>query len=93
MIAEAIAAAARLVDPHRLMDYARRLGWGPALRRIGSIADRLEIAGLAGKLTTLAPPTSDLDLEPGAPSRVWRDARWWVRWSHERDDLLNVVRQ
>lgn len=93
VIAEAIAAAAGLVDPDRLMDHARNLRWGPALRRIGSIADRLGLRGLAAKLSPLAPPTSDIWLEPGAPGSVWRDTRWWVRWSHERDELLNVVQQ
>src|SRR5215510_3667003 len=40
VLAEAIgAAAARGVDAARLTGYARELSWGPALRRIGSIAD------------------------------------------------------
>lgn len=92
VIAEAIAAAGT-IDPDRLIDHARRLRWGPALRRIGSIADGLGLHGLAGKLTPLAPPTSDIALEPGTPGCVWRDSRWWVRWAHERTDLLNVVQQ
>ena len=35
---------------------AEELGAGPALRRVGSLVDRLELTGLAGKLEPLTPP-------------------------------------
>lgn len=81
VLAEAITAAGRNADPERITSYAAMLGWGAALRRIGSIADRLKVDGLAGRLSPLRSPTSDVDLDP---SRIrgshWRDSRWWVRW-------------
>jgi predicted transcriptional regulator of viral defense system len=93
VLAEAIgAAAAKGVDAARLIEYARALSWGPAVRRIGSIADTLRIAGLAGRLQPLEDPTSDIDLEPGHES-AYRDAKWWVRWDRLPSELENVVHQ
>jgi predicted transcriptional regulator of viral defense system len=91
VLAEALSAATARVDPTRLRDHARRLQWGAALRRIGSIADALELHGLAGKLAPLAKPTSDIDLEPGSHGSVWRDSKWRVRWDQAPDQLSNVV--
>jgi predicted transcriptional regulator of viral defense system len=94
ILAEAIgAAASKGIDAMRLMTYARALSWGPALRRIGSIADTLKISGLADRLEPVAKPTSDIDLEPGHESSSYRDSKWWVRWDHLPSELLNVVRQ
>ncbi len=94
ILAEAIgAAASKGVDAARLMAYARALSWGPALRRIGSIADTLHIAGLEHRLEPLAMPTSDIDLEPGHDGSSYRDARWWVRWDQPPAELQNVVHQ
>ncbi len=87
------AAASRGVDVARLMTYARELSWGPALRRIGSIADTLHIVGLAGRLEPLSRPTSDIDLEPGHDTSSYRDSKWWVRWDRPPSELQNVVRQ
>ncbi|MEX0664742.1 MAG: MarR family transcriptional regulator [Acidimicrobiia bacterium] len=88
LVAEALAAAAPKVDSVRLTDLAQELEWGPALRRIGSIADRLEIEGLAFRLQPLRTPSADLDLEPPSRGRaVWRDSHWWVRWNREPDEL------
>lgn len=94
VLAEAIAAAAsKSVDAARLMTYARALSWGPALRRIGSLADTLKIAGLAERLEPLSKPTSDIDLEPGHETSSYRDSKWWVRWDHLPSELQNVVHQ
>lgn len=94
ILAEALgAAAAKGVDVMRLMTYARALSWGPALRRIGSIADTLHILGLADRLEPLAKPTSDIDLEPGHDTSSYRDSKWWVRWDQPPSELQNVVHQ
>lgn len=93
ILAQALSAAAARVDPDRLRDYARQLQWGAALRRIGSIADALKLHGLAGKLTPLVQPTSDLDLEPGSHGAAWRDSKWRVRWDQAPEQLSNVVHQ
>jgi predicted transcriptional regulator of viral defense system len=79
-LAEALAASCP--DPARLRDLAERLSAAPALRRVGSLADRLELPGLAGKLEPLAPPGWDLDLDPGLreSSGAFRDGRWRIRW-------------
>lgn len=93
ILAEALTAASTRADPARLMEYARQLAWGPALRRIGSVADALELEGLAGQLRPLSKPTSDIELEPGHETSAWRDSKWWVRWDQAPDELQNVVRQ
>jgi predicted transcriptional regulator of viral defense system len=94
VLAEAItAAASRGIDAMRLMSYARALSWGPALRRIGSIADTLNIDPLADRLHALTQPTSDIDLEPGQESSPYRDSKWWVRWGQPPSELENVVQQ
>jgi predicted transcriptional regulator of viral defense system len=94
VLAEALgAASSKDVDADRLTSYARALSWGPALRRIGSLADTLHIAGLAGRLEPLTKPSSDIDLEPGREASSYRDAKWWVRWDHSPSELQNVLHQ
>lgn len=94
VLAEALSAAAsKGVDVDRLMSYARVLTWGAALRRIGSLADTLHIAGLAGRLEPLSKPSGDIDLEPGHEETAYRDAKWWVRWDQSPSELQNVVHQ
>lgn len=94
VLAEAVAAAAsKGIDATRLMTYARALSWGPALRRIGSLADTLKIAGLTERLEPLAKPTSDIDLEPGHEASSYRDSKWWVRWDQLPSELQNIVHQ
>lgn len=80
-LAEALAASKP--DAARLRELAEQLDASPALRRIGSLADRLEIAGLAGKLKPLASPNWDLDLDPGLRGELgspFRDSIWRIRW-------------
>ena len=77
-----------------LTEYARRLGWAAALRRLGSLADALALKPLAGRLKPIKPITADLDLEPGTDDpTVWRDSRWRVRWPRTGDELLAVIGQ
>jgi predicted transcriptional regulator of viral defense system len=64
VLAEAVVTAGGNVDAAELTRHARELGWGSALRRIGSIADALDVRGLAGQLKPLAQPTADLDPGP-----------------------------
>lgn len=91
ILAEALSAAASRIDPDRLKAYAERLHWGAALRRIGSIGDRLALQGLVGRLTPLATPTSDIDLEPRGGDSTWRDSKWRVRWDQTPEQLSHVV--
>ena len=94
VLAEALAAAAPDLQAEILMDRARRLGWAPALRRLGSLADALALGPLAGKLAPVHPITADLDLEPGTGQRtVWRDSRWRVRWPLAVEDLSAAIRR
>lgn len=94
VLAEAIVAASNRLDITALTDYAQDLGWSTALRRIGSIADALEVEGLAGRLHPLRPLTADLDLEPGRNMRrEWRDVRWRVRWPQSPAEIANVAKQ
>lgn len=94
VLAEAFAAVAHELHAETLTDYARRLGWAAALRRLGSLADALALAPLEGALQPLRPITADLDLEPGSDEPVvWRDSRWRVRWPRTVDELRAVIRQ
>jgi predicted transcriptional regulator of viral defense system len=94
VLAEAIVTAGEKVDPNALTRYAQELGWRSALRRIGSIADALDVKGLAGQLAPLEQPTADLDLEPGRKtSYEWRDKRWHMRWPQSPDELAAVTHQ
>ena len=93
VLAEAMAAAGHKVRPDKLMRYAERLGWGSALRRLGSIADALPIAGLAGQLHPLKTPGSDLPLDPTATAYAWRDARWHLRWPMPINELKAITEQ
>lgn len=79
-LAEALAGSKP--DPGRLLELAEQLSASPALRRIGSLADRLELEGLAGKLRPLTPAIWDLDLDPDLKglSGAFRDGKWRVRW-------------
>ncbi len=92
-LAEALAGSSP--DAARLLDLARQLEAGPALRRIGSLADRLELAGLAGELEPLVPPRWDLDLDPGIRERggVFRDSRWRIRWPVDPQAVAREVAQ
>lgn len=94
VLAEAVVTAGGKVDAAKLTRYAQELGWGSALRRIGSIADALNVHGLAGELDPLEKPTADLDLEPGKNiPYVWRDKRWHIRWPQTSDELASVTNQ
>jgi predicted transcriptional regulator of viral defense system len=82
VLAEALSAAQP--DPAALQDLAHEIGAAAALRRIGSLADRLPVPSLANQLQPLAPPTSDIQLEPRHPAtgkRPFRDRRWRVAWA------------
>lgn len=94
VVAEAFAATTPELRADILMEYARRLGWSAALRRLGSLADALALEPLAGGLAPIKPITADLDLEPGTDEpTVWRDGRWRVRWPRTVDELLAVIGQ
>jgi predicted transcriptional regulator of viral defense system len=69
-------------DPKRLTALAEELSASAALRRIGSLADRLELDGLAGELGPKQPFSADLDLDPELKKLAvaFRDREWRMRW-------------
>lgn len=92
VLAETLAMVAHELSTEILMDYAHRLGWAAALRRLGSLADALELESLQGVLQPIRPIVADLDLEPGiGEPMVWRDSRWRVRWPRSVDELMAVT--
>ena len=94
VLAEALVASGRRARPERLQYYAERLSLTAALRRLGSLSDRLEVSGLAGQLEPILAPKGDIDLEPrDSGPTCWRDAVWRVRWSQLPSELANVARQ
>lgn len=92
-LAEALAGSSP--DALQLLDLAEQLDAGPALRRIGSLADRLELPGLAGELEPLAPPRWDLDLDPGLreSSGIFRDSTWRIRWPADPRTVAQEIAQ
>lgn len=92
-LAEALAASKP--DATGLRELAEHLDASPALRRIGSLADRLELAGLAGELEPLTPPSWDLDLDPGLRESggAFRDSIWRIRWPVDPRALSQEVAQ
>ncbi len=92
VLAEALVTAANDVDVVKMTEYAKALGWEPAIRRIGSIADALELGNFVGQLKPIGPITADLDLEPGTGrAKAWRDRVWHMRWPMQVSELANVV--
>lgn len=69
-------------DSEQLLDLANALGASAARRRIGSLADRLALPGLAGQIDFERPPAFDLDLDPGLKhlDTAFRDRKWRMRW-------------
>lgn len=82
-------------DPDSLLGLAGELSAAPAIRRIGSLADRLELPGLAGKLEPLSAPRWDLDLDPEAQEQggTFRDSRWRIRWPVSPEAVARELQQ
>jgi hypothetical protein len=68
-----------------VLELADELSAGPALRRIGSLADQLEIPDLAGKLGPHELADFDLELDPQLRylNTAFRDRKWRIRWPAE----------
>ncbi len=83
------------LDPSQLLELASRLGASPGIRRIGSLADRLQLTGLAGELKPFNPPAWDLDLDPELKesSCAFRDGKWRIRWPVEPDAVAREIAQ
>ncbi len=81
-------------DPSQLLDLAAQLSAGPALRRIGSLADRLDLVNLAGRLRPLSPPEWDLDLDPDLKEMgdAFRDSDWRIRWPTQPAAIAQEIR-
>lgn len=94
VLAEALSAAQP--DPAVLERLAQEIGAAAALRRIGSLADKLPVPALANRLKALAAPTSDIPLEPRNPAggeRPFRDRRWRVVWAQPPSAIADGLRQ
>jgi predicted transcriptional regulator of viral defense system len=90
-LAEALVSARDDINTTHLVDLASRLRWQTALRRIGSVVDRLAIAPLAGSIELSAKPQWDIELEPSANVTRFRDRKWRVRWHIDPAELRGVV--
>ena len=94
VLAEALGAAQ--LDPATLQRIGQQIGGAAALRRIGSLADQLPIPSLANQLRPLAPPTSDIPLEPRNPpgrERSFRDRHWRVVWAEPPATIAEGLEQ
>ena len=94
ILAEALSAAQP--DPAVLQRLAQETGAATALRRIGSLADQLSAPSLVNQLHPLAPPTSDIPLEPRNPAggeRSFRDRRWRVVWAQAPSAIADGLAQ
>jgi predicted transcriptional regulator of viral defense system len=97
VLAEALEASGGRAKPEKLRRYARQLSLHAALRRLGSLADALDVPGLADHIHPINTPTSDIQLEPRNPDSThwrdagWRDAHWRVTWDQLPSELANVA--
>ncbi|MEW6059805.1 MAG: type IV toxin-antitoxin system AbiEi family antitoxin domain-containing protein [Actinomycetota bacterium] len=82
-------------DVDRLTSLAKELGARPAIRRIGSLADALELEDLETGLEPMKPDAATyVELEPSRPSTASveaRDREWGVRWRTSPEALANVA--
>lgn len=80
-------------DPARLLELSNELGAGPALRRIGSLADQLEIPDLAGELGPHDLADFDLELDPQLRhmDTAFRDSKWRIRWPAQPEAVRREV--
>jgi predicted transcriptional regulator of viral defense system len=93
VLAEALAGAQ--ADPILLQRLANELSAAPALRRIGSLADQLQLPGLAEQLEPLTAPTSDIQLDPRLDTGdepPFRDRRWRVVWAEQPSRIADGLR-
>lgn len=91
VLAEAL--CSRSVDPAELERLAREIGAGPGLRRLGTLADQLEIPGLAGGLSPIVSPNGDIKLDPKAiGGGMFRDRRWRVAWPVDPEEVVEGLR-
>jgi predicted transcriptional regulator of viral defense system len=73
------------VDPLRLSKLARDLNADPALRRIASLSEVLNLDHIADSIVPPAEQASLLALDPRSPAEdPWTDQRWRVRWPVSR---------
>jgi predicted transcriptional regulator of viral defense system len=73
------------VDPLKLSRLARDLNADPALRRIGSLGEMLNLDRIADSIVPPGEDASLLALDPRAPPEdPWTDRRWRVRWPVSR---------
>ena len=80
---------ARPTDPAQLRALAGELHANAALRRLGSLADTLEIHWLANTLERPR-PGGDIWLDPHAERhRAWRDRKWGVIYNQPPHELAN----
>jgi predicted transcriptional regulator of viral defense system len=91
-LAEALAGSRP--DPTRLVELAEELDASAALRRVGSLADQLEVPHLAGVLEPDR-PGFDLDLDPQLKymGSAFRDGKWRLRWPAEPAAVKREVEQ
>lgn len=83
------------VGPDALEEIAQALGARSALRRLGSIAETLDVHPVADELAPLSsigqPVPLDPDLTDGADG--WRDDKWGVDWPFAAQELEEIVRR
>lgn len=89
-LVEALVAAD--IGAESLVDVAARLGQMTAVRRIGSIADALDLPGLANRLPPPTGAVRTIRLEADAEA-VWVDRRWHVAWQRPVEELAAVAFQ
>jgi predicted transcriptional regulator of viral defense system len=89
-LAEALAGSRPELD--RLLELAKLLNANTALRRIGSLADWLELQPLAAAAWPKR-PTFDIDLDPGLKhlEPAFRDPKWRIRWPIEPSALKEEI--
>lgn len=79
-------------DPLKLSALARELQAEPALRRLGSLSEALNLDRIANSISPPAEDASVLALDPRAPTEdPWTDQRWRVRWPVSRREGRELI--
>lgn len=79
-------------DPLKLSELARELQAEPALRRLGSLSEALNLDRIAKSISPPAEDASVLALDPRAPTEApWTDQRWRVRWPVSRREGRELI--
>ncbi len=95
-VASVLAGAWRTLDQPRLLQAARRCGYGSVIRRLGLLVETMALAGAAEfgeSLRALLPSTrTAVLLDPTLPREGQLDRRWGIRLNIDQSEIEGAGR-